>query len=161
MCNTPTCQEFYWVRIKSCVHRLEPSCLLLVHQTACPQVQVTDCFPVCAGWLITASNNLLNLWGCTCIGSPGEPALQLVHSLDTEFQVSDLQIDPANSLLMAAARDTKALTECVALHHLRMSPGIFRLKGRLGLPAGITGKLAKNTGNIKALQVSPWTSCIS
>ncbi|KAL0055419.1 hypothetical protein WJX82_000253 [Trebouxia sp. C0006] len=106
-----------------------------------------------AGWLITASNNLLNLWGCTCIGSPGEPALQLVHSLDTEFQVSELQINPANSLLMAAARDTKALTECVALHHLRMSPGIFRLKGRLGLPAGVTGKLAKNTGNVKTLQV--------
>ncbi|KAA6424266.1 MAG: hypothetical protein FRX49_05478 [Trebouxia sp. A1-2] len=106
-----------------------------------------------AGWLTTASNNVLNLWGCTCIGSPGEPALQLVHSLDTEFQVSDLQIDPANSLLMAAARDTKALTECVALHHLRMSPGIFRLKGRLGLPAGLTGKLAKNTGSVKALQV--------
>ncbi len=125
---------------------------------ACLWVQVTNCFPVCAGWLITASNNLLNLWGCTCIGSPGEPALQLVHSLDTEFQVSELQINPANSLLMAAARDTKALTECVALHHLRMSPGIFRLKGRLGLPAGVTGKLAKNTGNVKTLQVPPWTS---
>lgn len=125
---------------------------------ACLWVQVTNCFPVCAGWLITASNNLLNLWGCTCIGSPGEPALQLVHSLDTEFQVSDLQINPANSLLMAAACDTKALTECVALHHLRMSPGIFRLKGRLGLPAGVTGKLAKNTGNVKTLQVPPWTS---
>ena len=59
---------------------------------------------------------------------------------------------------MAAACDTKALTECVALHHLRMSPGIFRLKGRLGLPAGVTGKLAKNTGNVKTLQVPPWTS---
>ena len=111
-----------------------------------------------AGWLITASNNLLNLWGCTCIGSPGEPALQLVHSLDTEFQVADLQIDPANSLLMAAARDTKALTECIALHHLKMSPGIFRLKGRLGLPAGVTGKLAKNPGSVKALQVGTGSS---
>ncbi len=77
----------------------------------------------------------------------------MVHSLDTEFQVSDLQIDPANSLLMAAARDTKALTECVALHHLKLTPGIFRLKGRLGLPVGVTGRLAKNTGSIKALQV--------
>lgn len=106
-----------------------------------------------AGWLITASNNMLNLWRCTCIGSPGEPALQLVHSLETEFQVADLQIDPANNLLMAAARDTKALTECVALHHLKMSPGIFRLKGRLGVPVGVTGRLAKNTGAVKALQV--------
>lgn len=107
-----------------------------------------------AGWLITTSSGLLNLWACTCIGSPGEPALQLVHALETEFLTSDLQIDPANNLLMAVGRDTKAFTECVALHHLRLRPGVFRLKGRLNLPTGVTGKLAKNTSSIKALQVT-------
>lgn len=107
------------------------------------------------GWLITTSNGLLNLWACTCIGSPGEPALQLVHSLETEFLTSDLQLDPANKLLMAVGRDNKASTECVALHHIKLQPGIFRLKGRLNLPSGVTGKLAKNTGNVKALQVRP------
>ena len=54
---------------------------------------------------------------------------------------------------MAVGRDTKAFTECVALHHLRLQPGIFRLKGRLSLPTGLTGRLAKNTGSVKALQV--------
>ena len=106
-----------------------------------------------ARWLVTDSKHLLNLWACTCIGSPGEPALQLVHSLDTDFAVADVQLDPANNLLMAAGRDTKAFTECIALHYLRLSPGIFRLKGRLGLPVGVSGKLAKNTGSVKALQV--------
>lgn len=106
-----------------------------------------------AGWLITTSAGLLNLWACTCIGSPGEPALQLVHALETEFLTSDMQIDPAHNLLMAVGRDTKALTECVALHHLRLQPGVFRLKGRLNLPCGVTARLAKNTGPVKALQV--------
>ena len=81
--------------------------------------------------------------------------MQLVHSLETEFEAADLQLDPANNLLMAVGRDIKALTECVALHHLRLQPGVFRLKGRLNLPSGATGKLAKNTGNVKALQVGP------
>lgn len=107
-----------------------------------------------AGWLITTSTGLLNLWACTCIGSPGEPALQLVHALETEFLTSDLQIDPSNRMLMAVGRDTKAFTECVAMHHLRLQPGVFRLKGRLNLPPGVSGRLAKNTGSIKALQVT-------
>lgn len=109
---------------------------------------------VFAGWLITTSTGLLNLWACTCIGSPGEPALQLVHALETEFLTSDLQIDPSNRMLMAVGRDTKAFTECVAMHHLRLQPGVFRLKGRLNLPPGVSGRLAKNTGSIKALQVT-------
>lgn len=117
-----------------------------------------------AGWLITTSAGLLNLWACTCIGSPGEPALQLVHALETEFLTSDMQIDPAHNLLMAVGRDTKALTECVALHHLRLQPGVFRLKGRLNLPCGVTARLAKNTGPVKALQVSsqalPAATCL-
>ncbi|KAL3154336.1 hypothetical protein ABBQ32_013819 [Trebouxia sp. C0010 RCD-2024] len=106
-----------------------------------------------AGWLITTSAGLLNLWTCTCIGSPGEPALHLVHALETEFLTSDMQIDPSHKLLMAVGRDTKAFTECVALHHLRLQPGVFRLKGRLNLPCGVTGRLARNTGPLKALQV--------
>ncbi|KAL3139772.1 hypothetical protein ABBQ38_004075 [Trebouxia sp. C0009 RCD-2024] len=106
-----------------------------------------------AGWLITTSAGLLNLWTCTCIGSPGEPALHLVHALETEFLTSDMQIDPAHKMLMAVGRDTKAFTECVALHHLRLQPGVFRLKGRLNLPCGVTGRLARNTGPLKALQV--------
>lgn len=117
----------------------------------------TECVTV-AGWLITTSAGLLNLWTCTCIGSPGEPALHLVHALETEFLTSDMQIDPAHKMLMAVGRDTKAFTECVALHHLRLQPGVFRLKGRLNLPCGVTGRLARNTGPLKALQVLLHTS---
>lgn len=66
---------------------------------------------------------------------------------------------------MAVGRDTKAFTECVAMHHLRLQPGVFRLKGRLNLPPGVSGRLAKNTGSIKALQVTsicmhPGCSCL-
>ena len=115
-------------------------------------ISLTD-FVTDAGWLITTSAGLLNLWTCTCIGSPGEPALHLVHALETEFLTSDMQIDPKHRLLMAVGRDTKAFTECVALHHLKLQPGVFRLKGRLNLPCGVTGRLARNTGPPKALQV--------
>lgn len=83
-----------------------------------------------------------------------EPALQLVHCLDTDFQAADLQLDPANQALLAAAKDTRATTECVAVHHLRLASGIFRLHGRLGLPAGVTGPRAKNPNAPLAMQVN-------
>lgn len=106
-----------------------------------------------AGYLISASSNLLSLWQCSC--SYDEPALQLIHQLDSEFYASDLQLGMANKVLLAAARDTKTSAECVAVHHLRMSHGIFRLQGRLALPVGAAAAKAKGPAGPKATQVPP------
>ena len=76
-----------------------------------------------------------------------------MHCLDSEFQFSDLQLDPVSQLLLTAAKDIRATTECVAVHHLRLTPGIFRLNGRLGLPVGISGERAKNPRAPIATQV--------
>lgn len=130
----------------------------LSHQyTHSPFITHNDVF---AGYLVSASNGVLNLWQCSC--SFDEPALQLVHCLETEFNIADLQLDPASNLLLAAAKDMKATTECVAVHHLRMTPGIFRLNGRLGLPVGATGQRAKNPGAPVAMQAgSCWHYCLT
>ena len=60
-----------------------------------------------AGWAISASKGLLQLWECSRSGGRGEPALIMMHSQATEHSMQSLVIDFDTKMLLAACADAK------------------------------------------------------
>jgi hypothetical protein len=52
--------------------------------------------------------------------------VQMMHSLMTEFQAADLDIERDSLLLLAASRETsRAQAECLTMHSLNVQEGMF------------------------------------
>jgi WD40 repeat protein len=73
-----------------------------------------------AGWAITASHGLLQLWECSRSGGRGEPALMMVHSQGIDHCPAHLAAEPGMQLLLAACQ-TNDGKEWVTAHSLDVS----------------------------------------
>ncbi|KAK9823156.1 hypothetical protein WJX72_000685 [[Myrmecia] bisecta] len=93
-----------------------------------------------AGWVVTASQQLLNLYECNPGG--GADALMMMHSQATEFRMVDLQVEGSQRLLLGASKDMATRRECVSLHSLDINGNFMGLAGRLGLPPANTPQAA-------------------
>lgn len=86
--------------------------------------------------------------------------MQLAHQLACDLNIADLAAERSTEVLMAAARDMKASTDCIALHSLKsiQGKGLFAPGGRMPLPCSATIKprkanWASNTAAAAATQV--------
>ncbi|CAL8466974.1 g6510 [Coccomyxa elongata] len=87
-----------------------------------------------AGWLISGSPQLLNLWECSASGGRGEESLQLMHQQTTDTTARNLAPEPRTGLLLAAAQDPGRPSCCISLHSLHAESGLFAPRGRMPLP---------------------------
>eukprot|EP00798_Chlamydomonas_sp_ICE-L_P025669 gene25669-11335_t len=86
-----------------------------------------------AGWLISSSKHMLNLWECSGGGGQGQPSLMVLHSQMTDFLSLSLAIEPTLQIMLAASTDTRKNTECVSVQSLSPELGFLSYKTRIPL----------------------------
>jgi len=76
-----------------------------------------------AGWLVSGSEGLLNLWECSASGGrDGEPSLQLMHSQVVDHQPTSMDADHKTQLLLSASGGAQCR---VSLHALNPEAGFL------------------------------------
>lgn len=85
-----------------------------------------------AGWAISGSKGLLQLWECSRSGGRGEPALMMMHSQATEHSMESLVVDLDTKMLLAACADFRG-GEWAAFHSLDPDT-LLAQRGRVPMP---------------------------
>ncbi|XP_057863180.2 uncharacterized protein LOC131071380 isoform X2 [Cryptomeria japonica] len=86
-----------------------------------------------SGWLISSSEECLNLWQCTSRSSVSEPSLQFKSSQKTKFVMEDMVVDMDAKFLCAFCPDPKRNALCITKHTLG-GPAIFKYEGMIRIP---------------------------
>ncbi|KAK9819406.1 hypothetical protein WJX81_008395 [Elliptochloris bilobata] len=87
-----------------------------------------------AGWLVTASRGLLNLWECSASGGRGEASLTVMHSQAVEDSCVALAPERAANLLLSAGAHLRTGAAGVSLLAMCPEEGYLAPRGRLPLP---------------------------
>lgn len=85
-----------------------------------------------AGWLISSSRGLLNLWEASPSGGRGEPALMCMHSQGTDYTIVCMDADRSSRMLVGASQD-RAGGEWLTCHSLEVE-SLLAPKGRCPMP---------------------------
>ncbi|KAL4419287.1 hypothetical protein ABPG77_008337 [Micractinium sp. CCAP 211/92] len=85
-----------------------------------------------AGWLISSSRGLLNLWEASPSAGRGEPALMCMHSQGTDYTSVCLDADRASRMLVGASQD-RAGCEWLTCYSLDVET-LLAPKGRCPMP---------------------------
>jgi hypothetical protein len=84
-----------------------------------------------AGWLVSASDGMMNLWECSGSGgSGGEPSLQVMHSQATDLNVRSMAHDARSHLLLCTGAEA---VRRVNLHSLDAEVGFLEPRGTVKL----------------------------
>jgi hypothetical protein len=84
-----------------------------------------------AGWLVSASDGMMNLWECSGSGgSGGEPSLQVMHSQATDLNVRSMAHDARSHLLLCTGAEE---VRRVNLHSLDAEVGFLEPRGTVKL----------------------------
>lgn len=86
-----------------------------------------------AGWMLTASENLIQLWECSSGKGPGIPALMMVHSRGVDGStVGSMTAELATRMIITTAVDTNG-AEWVGTHSLDPET-VLAQRGKLPMP---------------------------
>lgn len=86
-----------------------------------------------AGWLVTSSKGVLNLWE-TSRAVPGETVLLCMHSQAVDFTSTKLVLEPSTKLMYGASIGTGDAAECVSVHSLDPEVGLLAYRYKFGPP---------------------------
>ncbi|KAL4856499.1 hypothetical protein ACK3TF_002982 [Chlorella vulgaris] len=93
-----------------------------------------------AGWLISGSRGLLNLWEASPSGGRGgEASLMCMHSQGTDYSSACLDAERGTAMLLSASVDRSG-GEWVTCHSLEVE-SLLAPKGRCPMPHGAAGKI--------------------
>jgi len=109
----------------------------------CPQIDGLPGGDGHAGWLVSASRQILNLWECSPGGGGGPgglPSVMVLHTQMTDFLSTCLAVEPALQLMFGASADTRGTaqlgysSECVSVHSMNPEAGMLATKYRMMVP---------------------------